>query len=289
MFGLSILLSIVFAVALPKFGIMHDLHAGAWRGIYTHKNVLGQEMALSTLVFLLSCIDNKNKFSWIGLFLSMALISLSKSTASILNVVLTLPVFLVSKALRLRYILMFPSLIAITILGLGSYIFVQSSAETIAGLFGKDASLSGRTDVWTFAFDMIERNPWLGYGYGGFWQGLDGESAYIWRASGWNPTHPHNGLLALWLDLGLLGLSIYLLGFAISVVKALVLIKLTKRIEYLWPMTFFIFFVLINLTETNLFSSNSIVWILYVSCASSVLTRPLPEKTMIISQTPQTI
>jgi O-antigen ligase len=198
---------------------------------------------------------------------------------------MTLPVFILGQLLRLRLDLMFPSLIGVTILGMSITNLAKSNADGIAGSFGKSTTLSGRTDVWTYAIDMIEKKPWLGYGYSGFWQGLDGESAYVWRASGWNPTHPHNGLLAIWLDLGLLGLSILVIGFFISVIKSLIVIRVTKEIEYLWPMTFFLFFILINLTETNLFSPNSIIWILYVACASSVLTIPESEKTMIKSPT----
>src|SRR5690606_11364726 len=32
--------SLLAAVLLPSYGIMHDLHEGAWRGVYPHKNYL---------------------------------------------------------------------------------------------------------------------------------------------------------------------------------------------------------------------------------------------------------
>ncbi|WP_049558612.1 O-antigen ligase family protein, partial [Limnoraphis robusta] len=75
----------------------------------------------------------------------------------------------------------------------------------LLGLIGKDPSLTGRTDLWAWAREMIDKRPWLGYGYTAFWQGLDGGSAYIIRAARWPVPYSHNGILDLWLDIGLLG------------------------------------------------------------------------------------
>jgi exopolysaccharide production protein ExoQ len=48
-----VLLSIVFAIALPQYGIMGGIHTGAWRGIYTHKNGFGKLLALAAIIFIL--------------------------------------------------------------------------------------------------------------------------------------------------------------------------------------------------------------------------------------------
>ena len=118
--------------------------------------------------------------------------------------------------------------------------------------------------------EMIWKHPWLGYGYGGFWRGWDGEAAYIWRGSGWTPTHPHNGFLALWLDLGLLGLGLFFLGFWRSIVQGLYWVRISKTYADIYPIVHIAFLVISNLTETNLFFSNSLTWILYVSTSLSI-------------------
>jgi exopolysaccharide production protein ExoQ len=48
-----ICLSIVFMVALPQYGLMGGIHAGAARGIYTHKNEFGRLISLGAIVFLM--------------------------------------------------------------------------------------------------------------------------------------------------------------------------------------------------------------------------------------------
>ena len=43
-----------------------------------------------------------------------------------------------------------------------------SAREQIFGLFGKDATLTGRTVIWRYAWRAIQEHPWAGYGPGGF-------------------------------------------------------------------------------------------------------------------------
>jgi exopolysaccharide production protein ExoQ len=270
--SVSICLSMFFALFLPTYGVMQDLHVGAWRGIHTHKNGLGQIMGLTSLVFTVLIVDNKrNYYLWPGLILSVTLLVLSRSTASMSNALLVTPFFIFLNALRLRYKLMIPTLLGIIIFSSVVSVWINVNADAIASSVGKDTTLTGRTAVWQFVGDMIQQQPWLGYGYSGFWNGLDGPSAYVWRATQWNPTHPHNGLLQLWIDLGLLGVTIYLIGFWRYFGRALAYIRSTNKLAGIWPMAYLTYVILINLTESNLFASNSIIWVLYVAGYYSLL------------------
>lgn len=270
--SITIFLSVMFAIAIPTYGMMQDFHAGAMRGIYTHKNGLGQMMGLSILVFTALIIDNKRScFLWAGLLLSVIILSLSKSTASVINTSIVMPFFSVFNVLRFRYNLMIPTLLSILTIGFSLSVWLNNNLDSLAGAVGKDPTITGRTPLWGFVWEMIEKHPWLGYGYGGFWQGLNGEAAYVWRAIEWTPNHPHNGVLALWLDLGLLGVLIFSIGFWRYFLRALAYIRGSRKVEGLWPMIYLIYLVLLNLTETNLFSPNSIVWILYVASYHSTL------------------
>ena len=68
-FSIIVLLSIAIALALPSYGVMTfqegGVHAGAWRGIYFHKNGLGRMMVLSAIVFLISTSSSR-KYRWIA-------------------------------------------------------------------------------------------------------------------------------------------------------------------------------------------------------------------------------
>ena len=278
MFGISVVLSLLFVVALPKYGIMGGIHAGSWRGIYLHKNVLGSMMAESAIIFwlLVTGTQKKRVLLWGGFSFSVILLILSTSKSPLVNLVQILATFFALRALRWRYELMVPALIAIATVGGSLSVLFTTNADALLGSIGKDATLTGRTDLWPYVLEMIAKRPWLGYGYSGFWLGLDGESAYVWRATGWTPPHAHNGLLDLWLDLGLLGVSIFLLGFGASLLRALAWVRLSKTSEGFWPMLYLTFFVLSNLTESALLKQNALIWILYVSTVLSM--HILPER-----------
>jgi exopolysaccharide production protein ExoQ len=271
--GITVFLSLIFAVALPHYGMMQDFHAGAMRGVYTHKNGLGQMMGLGILVFIALIIDDKKSyFAWIGLIFSILVLALAKSTASVINVSIAAPFFLILNVIRLRYHLMIPVLLSITTIGFSLSVWLNNNLESLAVSVGKDPSITGRTPLWGFVWEMIQKQPWLGYGYGGFWQGWDGQAAQIWRAIQWTPNHPHNGLLALWIDLGLVGVVLFAIGFWRYFLRAFAYIRRHPQVDGIWPLLYLIYMVLLNLTETNLFSSNSITWILYVACYYSTLT-----------------
>lgn len=72
-FGIAAILSLLFAIALPKYGIvgrgfisgMEDIvHQGRWRGIYVHKTLLGSMMVIGMLVFLAYSVE-EIKHRWI--------------------------------------------------------------------------------------------------------------------------------------------------------------------------------------------------------------------------------
>lgn len=291
MFGIAVVLSLLFGVALPKYGVMGGMHAGAWRGIYFNKNSLGKMMIPSAMTFLLLAFSTpRNRWLlWCGFSLSVSLLLLSTSKSSLINLVQLIAAFFVFRTFRWRYELMIPALIAIATVGGGLSVLFTANADTVLGSLGKDATLTGRTDLWPYVLEMIEKRPWLGYGYNGFWLGLDGESAYIWRATGWKPPNAHNGLLDLWLDLGLLGVSVFLLGFWTSLLRALAWARLSRTSDGLWPVIYITFMVLANLTESTLLERNNVCWVLYVAVALSVLITPEQPTKVITSTQSQTI
>jgi exopolysaccharide production protein ExoQ len=112
---------------------------------------------------------------------------------------------------------------------------------------------------------MALRHPWIGYGYSAFWLGADGQSTVMWHLMGWHPSHSHNGFLQLWLDLGLIGLAIFLIGFCVVTVRAIGLSRRSHSVESFWPLMFLAFLFLYNFTESSFLTRNSIFWILYTA------------------------
>ncbi|AOY79879.1 O-antigen ligase [Moorena producens JHB] len=272
-FGVAILLSFLFILALPKYGIMGGVHAGTWRGIYVHKNVLGKVMVPSAVVFLLLAIRGKknNLLLWGGFGFAVILLLFTTSKTALVSLIIMLFSLYLYRMLRWRYYLLIPAIFAMTTFGGSVLIWLLDNADALLGAIGKDATLTGRTKLWPFVLDMIEKQPWFGYGYGSFWNGLNGESAYVWRAVLWPAPNAHNGLLDLWLALGILGVLIYLIGFSFSLLRAIAWLRVSKTSENLWPLLFLTYTVLANITETSVMIQNNIFWVLYTSVALSVL------------------
>jgi exopolysaccharide production protein ExoQ len=272
-FGIIILLSFLFILGLPKYGIMGGKHAGAWRGIFVHKNVLGRMMIVSGVIFLLTYLnETKHKFLLRGGFvLSIILLLQAKSSSSLISFVILLAALLLIKTIRLPYLLMIPTLLFLAVAGQFSYLSIVDNTEYLLNSIGKDATLTGRTDLWPAVLDKIGERPWLGYGFSGFWGDWNSESAYVWRVTKWRPPNAHNGLLDTWLDLGLLGLSTYLIGYFVYAFKTLFWVRINKTWDSFWPILYMIYFWLCNQTESSLLRQNEIYWVLYVTVIISMI------------------
>lgn len=278
-FGIAVVMSFLFAVGLPKYGIMAGIHAGKWRGIYNHKNVLGKLMVLSVINFLLLAIDARKKrwILWGGVSLSVLLLILSSSKTALLNLITILAAFGIYWTFRWQYYRMIPALFAISTLGITLRVWIGANTETLLGAVGKDASLTGRGDLWPLVLNAIWQRPLLGYGFGAFWNGLESEASVIWHAATWPVPNSHNGILDLWINLGILGLSIFGIGFLVCIFRGIVWVRLSKTAEGFWPMLFLSYLVLANLAESSLMIQNDLFWVLYIAVAFSVLLPPEAE------------
>ncbi|MHC5725576.1 MAG: O-antigen ligase family protein, partial [Nostoc sp.] len=253
-------------------GIENDLGKPLLRGVFTHKNGLGARMVTSRIVFFLLGYQSQRR-SWLywGWFsLSILLLLLAGSISSLVNLLIIISAFFAFLIWRWPYQIMVPTLIIIATISQSLYFWLSNNADVLFSSLGKDATLTGRTELWPLVIDMIWKHPWLGYGYGGFWQGWNGESAYIWLNAGWMPNHPHNGYLNLCLDLGLLGLGLFFLGFWRSYLQGFSLVRSSNTALDIWPLMHMTYIFLASLTESTLLESNSLTWILYVGACLSV-------------------
>jgi O-antigen ligase len=229
-------------------------------------------MVLSTIVFL-TLVKILPKHRWVtvgGMVLSIALVLLSSSTTSLLILILLLSLFPLIRVLRRDPKRAAAALAIAVLLAIGASYWVTAHFDSALDLLGKDETLTGRTDLWAVAVVMALERPWLGYGYNAFWLGLGGPSAEVWRVVGWVPSHGHNGFLDVWLDLGLLGVAVFLFGFAVYSRRAVALLRKWHSPEALWPAIFLAYLFLSNLTESSLIGENSIFWVLYTATVLNI-------------------
>jgi exopolysaccharide production protein ExoQ len=257
--------SLVVGSLLPEYGIRGTGLWAGFRGVFIHKNILGPIAVLSTMTSIYWTalnIERNRKWVWIGVgavSMSVLCLVLTLSVSSYINALLALAILLslriLQRAGRLRMPLML-CFACLTVLGVMESV---ANLAAISEVFGRDATLTGRTDIWRFAIHLIEREPLFGYGY-----------AVAWDKLGWyfDVVHVHNGFLAVALDLGMIGLGLCV-AFLVQVGwRCFSLLVRSEGFVSTWPAALFSLVLLGNVTEVNLLDGGKIQWCLLVFVAS---------------------
>jgi exopolysaccharide production protein ExoQ len=256
---------------LLRFGVP----PGDWQGSFSSKNLLGQAMVLSTVISLLFALSESGWRRVLGAvttLFSIALLLLSDSKTSVVVLFASLLLLLPLRVLRLRHRVAELAVTA-TLVGAGSLaVWIAGNSGSVLNLLQRDATLTGRVPLWEMLWEMIQRKPWMGYGYGGFWLYWHGPSAAIWEACmaryGWLPPNGHDGFIDLWLDLGAIGLLAFTARLILSLVRATRMAQQGRSFADLFPIVFLYSMVLGNLTQSALVAHNSLIWILFVTIST---------------------
>lgn len=262
------LLSLAAGLVSPDFGRHTDLHAGAWRGFWFEKNEMGGHMARAALLFgVLVLADSGRRRLWlVGLALSIALVVLSTSTTAMLGLLTALAVIAGGAWMQHSRIAGL-ILIWLGISALAAILaFIALAPDTFFGLFGKDATLTGRTDIWDALVDAIGARPWLGYGYGAFWAEESVPAHWVREAVDWDAPSAHNGWLEIALAVGLLGTGLFALSFILTLGRA-VRLAVDHRFG-LFALGLLVQFLLFAMSESILLQRNSLVWVTYIAVAA---------------------
>jgi exopolysaccharide production protein ExoQ len=264
--GIVAIFSLLFSIARPGDAIEIGGNAGAWRGPMTQKNLLARLMVLTCMMSLLSAqIASRGKiFAWLICSIAMLLLIMTGSKTGLLVLIVLLALIPLYRALRWQDSLLIPALITVILVGgTLSTMFVGNWENILLGL-GRDPSLSGRTDLWIGALDKIADRPWLGYGFQAFWH-EDGGGADIWKIVAYRPPHSHNGYLNMALDLGLVGLILFLLSLAVSYGRSIQWLRAKKTTIGLVPILYITFMFMYNHSENTIVEHNSIFWAEFVA------------------------
>ena len=274
--------SVAVAVLEPAYGLDH-LRGDAWRGLFDTKNELGRIATLAAVVWLLRALARpRSAVSWCVFAIALAAIDRSQSRTSLIVVLALGALIAALPALRARGELAVASCSFLAVvLGSTAYWLIDHPGRALATV-NASTTLTGRTEIWGAVWSMIKEHPWLGYGYSGFWTGLDGPSAFVWSAVGSTPPHAHNGFLDTWLDLGALGLALVVASLATTLALAWSAMRRAESPLQAWPLAFVVFLILFNLTESALVVRNSLFWIVYVAAAASLAAEPAVQRANVV-------
>lgn len=264
------ILSTIVAIGFPTIGVhvaASQGHLGAWKGLYGHKNTLGSMMVLSAVTFFALPKEASIFYKWAGFIFSIILMLLSTSkTALAISVLLTLIMVFYQKFRWQGRISIFFIDIGVLVLGCVSVLVATYWVELLTGL-GRNPTLTGRTQIWGVALTRIIERPLFGYGRGAFWAPKSPYALEAGQAMGttWIPPHAHNGLIDLALDVGSIGVILFLIIYFASFARALKRAYAPKNPEELWPLAYLIFLAMNNLTESLLLRLSNLYWVLFIT------------------------
>lgn len=280
---IAALMSAFYAIVLPAEGQEKGKFAGAWKGIYPQKNELSTMMTLACAAHLPLIFDPKYNRIWaaggLGLSLFVILMTTSKS-GLIIFFVLVIALF-ISRTIRWRnlaMVMIFSTLIGLSIPS--SIVFITNWDPIMIGM-GRDPTLTGRTLIWGYSFERIAQRPWLGYARGVFWSkrskypgeagvAVVGAPPVNLMSVTYAPPHSHNGVVDILLDVGFVGLALFLLSFLLMVMRLVKRIYITDTPEEFFPVVFLAFFLMYNFTESLMMRGENIFWIYYTAIAYSL-------------------
>ena len=286
---LTLFISLFYIFGLPNIGrhpVQH-VYAGAWKGIFIHKNTFGFNLSILSTLLELKILYSKRKtiFKW-GLLLIITTVSiiLSQSLGALIISVLAL----LLTALYQKY--QWKGQTSVLVLQSFALLVLTISAaltavwEPLLGLFGKSATIGGRTLIWEFLLAKVSNVPLLGFGRGTFWK-VPALFSGIFQATGDSPANAHNGYIELLLETGYIGLILFIISAIFTLSKVLKFSYQAKRVEELWPITFMFLFLIWNISESFLLRGASLPWILYIFLTFSPLGFVQKQKVSAINPT----
>jgi len=158
----------------------------------------------------------------------------------------------------------------IFIYGTVTPMFGRLSLIDISSKLGRDETLTGRTEVWKQLVPVAMSRPLVGFAFGGFWTTRNRE---VYDISG-----AHSGYLEVFLDLGFLGIILYIIFFSTSISKAQKLMNEDYDWGALW-ICFLLMALVHNIAESSLstLSYTMMAVILFLTVSYSKVTSNTPS------------
>ncbi|WP_446742687.1 O-antigen ligase family protein [Silvibacterium acidisoli] len=267
--GMILTFSSYLIVALiPSAGIRFIDDSRAWQGIFVHKNYLGVSMvfflAISYYARPRTAITRALRVFYQLSMLGLVVMSQSRTSW------IELALLFLYLGFEHQYIqvgkneraLLLAAAAVIAVLTVSSLIYY---ASTVSVALGKSGDLTGRTVIFQALLPEIWKRPLEGFGYQAFFLGMHGESAHIVMTRGLKDvSNAENGVLQMWLELGLLGtgLMLFIIYRACRYAMASMAHRPSRSIRLACAMVFLA--ILGTMNGAKFMFPDSIDWMLFV-------------------------
>lgn len=222
--GLAIATTIlgVLALLLIPFGGRMDADMNfALRGAWPEKNEAGSVFALGAMACFMVAKFNRQPLWLIACAFQLGVIVLTQSMTSLLAAligIMTLAVIAIIGSGPRRLVI---GLWAILVIG-GTIVFTLITRfKDVIGLFGRDATFTGRTNIWPPLLARVEDRPWLGYGYGSFWDPENPLRQPLFDEVKFEVFSAHNTAIEILIGMGVIGLTLMVIALIFLLAGAL--------------------------------------------------------------------
>ncbi|CAN7320968.1 O-antigen ligase family protein [Rhizobium sp. LjRoot30] len=261
-------INVLVVFFLPQTGIAGFPTDGAWRGLFTQKNVLGRIALIGVLIGLFRVFSpgrRKRTENLVLLCSSVVVIIGTRSATAVAVLIIALGLLTLVLILRHARVGIGVATFGVGLGGLLAASVALLTFDEMAAAIGRNATLSGRLPLWDELLRIGGKAPLLGKGYGAFWSPENEDVILLWSRLGWMPVQAHNGYIEIFLQLGAVGL--------VLVVLMLVSLGCSSFIRFMrggdgtWLLAFIlaVAIVVLSLTEAVLLVQNNIFTILFVA------------------------
>ncbi len=261
--AIGTVMHLIWVFGLPSYGRA----ANGWTGLGTQKNALGTQ-AVQALPFFLLLARARPRWRfqlWALAIAAAVLLVGSQSKTMLASGALTVAASLCYIAFRARKTLYGAVVITLTTTSIVAALFATANLSVLAEYLEKDATLTGRTEMWPIIISDIADRPWLGHGFFGYWNGYRSPAHDVWVSQAWAPTHAHNAVLEVALRLGFVGLLLFVILNARALARATSLIRFVPGPMALFPLVYFTLVLMASITESGVVPQR-FGWVFFVVC-----------------------
>lgn len=216
------LMFVVYGIGVvASIGLGRTGTGGAWLGVFGSKNAFAAHIAVFMLIAVAIAADRHSPLllrlsGAAGAAVSGPLLVLAQSTGAILMVAPCLAIILltllITRLTGMQKLFLVALLgIAMAAIALGVVVAGDALMAEILEGSGKDATLTGRTDLWAAGLGFIAERPLQGLGYRSFWVAGFAPAEELWAmfgvpsGAGFNF---HNTYISNAVEIGLIGLGL---------------------------------------------------------------------------------
>lgn len=202
--------------------LLEVFDGGRIQGIVGNANLLGFAALLAIIVFAIQLVDHRvgqaAGWGWLGAaVLSFLLAGSSTMVVAAAGAAIVLGILLVARRLGTRARIRLYAASAAGVAGAAVVVIVFRDA--VLGLLGRSGDLTNRVDIWASVTELALERPWFGWGWVSYWapwvEPFDG----LALIKGVEYLQAHNAWLDVWLQLGVVGLAVFVVLVASTLLR----------------------------------------------------------------------